>query len=128
MQTEPYPAEMNAAAPVLLMIHGAEWRFSIVNVTRIGSALLVRVALAGPETCEVVVRVSGGYVSGDTARQILDAACAWLLRRGVKTRGVLDVGSSGFSDPSPSTRSSGSSDSGDAPHSAATRGVSREVF
>ena len=91
MQTEICSGATNGIQPVLLFIHGAEWRFSIVNVTRIGSVLLVRIRLVGPEACEIVVRLSGGYIVGATAEQILDAACTWLLSRGPQTHGVVDI-------------------------------------
>jgi len=94
MWTESWSGGPDGIRPVLLVIHGAEWRFSIVNVTRVASALIVRIVLSGPDQCEVVVRISGGYIAGDTAKQILDAACAWLMTRGPQTRGVVDIGPS----------------------------------
>ena len=98
MWTESWSEETgqtDSLKPVLLFIHGAEWRFSIVSVTRKASALLVRIALTGPDECELVVRMSGGYVAGATAKEILDAACIWLLSRGRQTRAVLDIGPGG---------------------------------
>ena len=81
MWTESWSGGTDGIRPVLLVIHGAEWRFSIVNVTRVASALIVRIVLSGPDQCEVVVRISGGYIAGDTAKQILDAAWSSTCRR-----------------------------------------------
>lgn len=91
MQTEYCSSGTGGIESVLLVVDGAEWRFSIVAVNRIGPALFVRIALVGPEQCAVVVRISGDYIIGTTATQILDAVCAWLLSRQGQTDGVIDV-------------------------------------
>ena len=91
MWTESLSGETGGIKPVLLIIRGAEWRFSIVDVARAGSTLLIRIVLTGPEDCEVLMRISGEYIVGVTAKQILDAACAWLQSRGPETQGVIDV-------------------------------------
>jgi hypothetical protein len=82
----------NGIEPVLLVVDGAEWRFSIVGVDRMGPALLVRILLSGPEECAVAVQISGNFIIGTTAMQILDAVCAWLLSREGQTEGVIDIG------------------------------------
>ena len=94
MQIESCLKGTHGIEPVLLVVQGAEWRFSIVSVDRIGPALLVRIVLSGPEECAVAVQISGDYIIGTTAVQILDSVCAWLLSREGQTEGVIDVGTS----------------------------------
>jgi hypothetical protein len=53
--------------------------------------LLIRIVLSGPDECVIAVRVSGGFIIGTTAKQILDSACAWLLSRQGQTEGMIDI-------------------------------------
>jgi hypothetical protein len=92
MQTESCSRDKEGIEPVLLVVDGAEWRFSIVGVDRIGPALLVRICLSGPEECAVAVQISGNFIIRTTAMQILDAVCAWLLSREGQTEGVIEIG------------------------------------
>ena len=45
----------------------------------------------GPELCSVTIHLRGGIVLGVTARDMLTAACDWLLARGASRHGFIDL-------------------------------------
>jgi hypothetical protein len=80
MQTRSADAASEATKPVVLRVRGDEWRLSVCGVTPAGHDFFVELEVAGPSVCRVLVRTRK-MVRGQTARQILQTVCEWLLRR-----------------------------------------------
>ena len=81
----------DSQSPVTLHVNGEQWWFSVATVRRVGRDLFVHVALQGPDVCSVTIHLRGGIVLGTTARDILTAACEWLLVRGSATQAFIDL-------------------------------------
>ena len=81
----------NAETPVTLYVNGEQWWFSVATVRRVGRDLFVHVALNGPDVCTVNIHLRDGIVLGMTARDILTAACEWLLVRGTSTNAFIEL-------------------------------------
>ena len=81
----------DAQTPVTLYVNGEQWWFSVATVRRVGRDLFVHVALNGPDVCTVTIHLRDGIVLGMTARDILTAACEWLLVRGTCTNAFIDL-------------------------------------
>jgi hypothetical protein len=90
MQTE-HARRLGGTGSVALHVDGVEWRFSIAAMTRVDRELFINVTLDGPEQCSVVVHLRDQIVFGVTAREILNAACAWLLDRRGATHAYIDL-------------------------------------
>ena len=78
-----------------LHVDGAEWRFVIESVKRIGRELFIQIGLQGPDVCSMTVHVRDRIVFGVTSAQILNLACEWLLTRGSAKHAYLDLAESG---------------------------------
>ena len=78
-------------SPVSLHVDGACWWFSVASVRRVAEDLFVHVNLQGPDLCSVTIHLRGGIVLGVTARDMLTAACEWLLARGTSRHGFIDL-------------------------------------
>jgi hypothetical protein len=83
--------QSDAQTPVTLYVNGEQWWFSVATVRRVGRDLFVHVALHGPDVCTVTIHLRDGIVLGTTARDILTAACDWLLVRGTATHAFIDL-------------------------------------
>lgn len=81
----------DAQSPVALSVNGARWWFSVGSVRRVGHDLFVHVDLQGPDICAVTIHLRGGIELGVTARDMLTAACTWLLQRGPERHAFLDL-------------------------------------
>lgn len=77
-----------------LHVDGAEWRFVIESVKRIGRELFIQIGLRGPDICSMTVHVRDRIVFGVTAQQILNLACDWLLTRGSARHAYVDLAES----------------------------------
>jgi hypothetical protein len=80
MQTRTADATSEATRPVVLRVRGDEWRLWVRGVTPAGDEFFVELEVAGPSVCRVLVRTRR-MVRGQTARQMLETVCEWLLRR-----------------------------------------------
>ncbi|HEY7171201.1 MAG TPA: hypothetical protein VH417_10175 [Vicinamibacterales bacterium] len=80
MQTRSADAASEATKPVVLRVRGDEWRLWVCGVTPAGHEFFVELEVAGPSVCRVLVRTRK-MVRGETARQMLQTVCEWLLRR-----------------------------------------------
>jgi hypothetical protein len=80
MQTKTADVESEATKPVVLRVRGDEWRLWVCGVTPAGHEFFVELEVAGPSVCRVLVRTRK-MVQGQTARQMLETVCEWLLRR-----------------------------------------------
>ena len=80
MQTRTIEAAGAIAKPVVLKVAGDEWQLSVCGVTPAGREFFVELEVVGPSTCRVLVRTRR-MVRGETARQMLETVCEWLLRR-----------------------------------------------
>ena len=92
------PAQQRASfpdgqPPVALNVRGACWWFSVASVRRVGRDLFVHVDLQGPDVCGVTIHLLGGIVLGETARDMLTAACEWLQVRGNERHAFIDLAS-----------------------------------
>lgn len=85
---------MEDQTPVLLHVDGEDWRFSITGVTRVGRELFISVMLQGRDVCTAVVHVRDRVVLGVTARDILERACEWLMRRGSERHVYIELAES----------------------------------
>ena len=83
--------QSDSQAPVTLYVNGEQWWFSVSTVRRVGRDIFVHVALDGPDVCTVTIHLRDGIVLGMTARDILTAACDWLLVRGTATNAFIDL-------------------------------------
>jgi hypothetical protein len=91
MQTRTMDAPGAIARPVVLKVAGDEWQLYVCGVTPAASEFFVELEVVGPSTCRVLVRTPR-MVRGETARQMLETVCGWLLRRGAtEDRAVLDL-------------------------------------
>jgi len=81
----------DAQSPVSLHVDGACWWFSVASVRRVAEDLFVHVDLLGPDICSVTIHLRGGIVLGVTARDMLTAACEWLLARGTSRQGFIEL-------------------------------------
>jgi hypothetical protein len=90
-----YATHADGQGPVSLHVSGAEWRFSIASVKRMGRDLFLQIALQGPAICSLTVHVRDRIVFGVTAPRILTASCEWLLTRGAATHGYIDLAEGG---------------------------------
>jgi hypothetical protein len=80
--------------PVSLYVDGIEWQFAIDEVVRTGRDLYIHVSLASHrDRCTMTVHVHDGIVIGETAREILNGTCAWLMDRRQATHGYLELAS-----------------------------------
>jgi hypothetical protein len=84
-------SKLDGQNPVTLHVAGEQWRFSITGVTRVGRELFISVALQGAVLCTAVVHMRDQIVLGETARQILDRACDWLLTRGSERHVYIEL-------------------------------------
>jgi hypothetical protein len=85
------PAIQPDSQPVALNVSGTCWWFSVASVRRVGRDLFVHVDLQGPDVCAVTIHLCGGIVLGITARDMLTAACKWLLVRGDERHAFIDL-------------------------------------
>jgi hypothetical protein len=91
MQTRTVDARSDETKPVVLRVRGDEWRLWVCGVTPAGSEFFVELEVAGPSLCRVLVRTRK-MVRGETARQMLETVCEWLLRRRAgEDRAVLEL-------------------------------------
>jgi hypothetical protein len=91
MQTKTADAMGDGTKPVVLWVRGNEWRLWVCGVTPAGSEFFVELEVAGPSVCRVLVRTKK-MVRGETARQMLETVCEWLLRRRAgEDRAVLEL-------------------------------------
>ena len=81
-------------ANLALHVDGAEWRFAIESVKRIGRELFIHIGLHGPDICSMTVHVRDRIIFGVTAPQILNLACDWLLTRGSAKHAYVDLAES----------------------------------
>ena len=81
----------DAQSPVSLHVDGTCWWFSVASVRRVAEDLFVHVDLQGPDICSVTIHLRGGIVLGVTARDMLTAACDWLLARGTSRHGFIEL-------------------------------------
>jgi hypothetical protein len=88
MQTRTADMAGAATKPVVLRVRGDEWRLSVCGVTPAGQEFFVELEVAGPTVCRVLVRTRK-MVRGETARQMLQTVCEWLLRRGAGEDSVV---------------------------------------
>jgi hypothetical protein len=91
MQTRTAAVDSEDTKPVVLWVRGDEWRLWVCGVTPAGSEFFVELEVAGPSVCKVLVRTRK-MVRGETARQMLQTVCEWLLRRrDGEDRAVLEL-------------------------------------
>jgi len=91
MQTTTAATTGDETKPVVLWVRGDEWRLWVCGVTPAGSEFFVELEVAGPSVCRVLVRTRK-MVRGETARQMLQTVCEWLLhRRAGEDRAVLEL-------------------------------------
>jgi hypothetical protein len=91
MQTRTAEVSAGDTKPVVLRVRGDEWRLWVCGVTPAGSEFFVELEVAGPSVCRVLVRTRK-MVRGETARQMLQTVCEWLLRRrSGEDRAVLEL-------------------------------------
>jgi hypothetical protein len=91
MQTRTIEATGAMTKPVVLRVAGDEWRLFVRGVAPAGSDFFVELEVAGPSACRVFVRTRQ-MVRGETARQMLETVCEWLLRRREdEDRAVLEL-------------------------------------
>jgi hypothetical protein len=91
MQTQTAAISGEDMKPVVLWVRGDEWRLWVCGVTPAGSEFFVELEVAGPSVCRVLVRTRT-MVRGETARQMLQTVCEWLLRRRAgEDRAVLEL-------------------------------------
>jgi len=91
MQTRTASASGDETKPVVLWVRGDEWRLWVCGVTPAGSEFFVELEVAGPRVCRVLVRTRK-MIRGETARQMLQTVCEWLLHRSAgEDRAVLEL-------------------------------------
>ena len=79
-----------AHEPLSILVGSDVWDLYVFGVTKVARDWWVQIAVVGPRSCTVTVRVAAASGRGAAAHQIISLIREWLLEDGVSEHAFLE--------------------------------------
>jgi hypothetical protein len=76
--------------PLSIVVASDIWDLYVFGVTRVGPDWWVQIAIVGPRSCRVTVRVDAAHGRGAAAHEIIKLVTSWLLEDEISDHAFLE--------------------------------------